>query len=113
MMSFRIQKINSLIREIVSDTFSRELDLKPGVFLTILKVDTTADLRYTNIFVSVFPEKEGRYAMTALKNEGSNIQKTLNKKLQMKIVPRVVFKLDETEAQADEIERLLRQIESE
>ena len=51
--------------------------------------------------------------MTALKNEGNNIQKTLNKKLQMKIVPRVVFKLDETEAQADEIERLLRQIESE
>ncbi|NCA94055.1 MAG: ribosome-binding factor A [Sphingobacteriia bacterium] len=112
-MSFRIQKINSLIREIISETFSRELDLKPGVFLTILKVDTTADLRYTNIFVSVFPEKEGRYAMTALKNEGNNIQKTLNKKLQMKIVPRVVFKLDETEAQADEIERLLRQIESE
>jgi len=112
-MSFRIQKVNSLIRELISEIFSRELDLKTGVFLTVLKVDTTNDLRYTNIFVSVFPEKEGNYAITALKNERNNIQKTLNKKLHMKIVPKIVFKLDNTEAQADEIEKILRQIENE
>lgn len=110
-MSFRMQKINSLIREQISDIFVRELDLKPGVFLTVLKVDTTSDLRYTNVFVSVFPEKEGNYVMTALKNEKSNIQKTLSKKLQMKVIPKVVFKLDDTEAQADEIEKILRIIE--
>jgi len=110
-MSFRMQKINSLIREQISDIFSRELDLKPGVFLTILKVDTTTDLRYTNVFVSVFPEKEGNYVMTALKNERSNIQKNLSKKISMKMIPKVVFKLDATEAQADEIEKILRTIE--
>lgn len=112
-MSFRIQKVNSLIREQISDIFSKELDLKPGVFLTILKVDTTADLRYTNVFVSVFPEKDGNYVVTALKNERNNIQKTLNKKLHMKVIPKIVFKLDNTEAQADEIEKILRQIENE
>lgn len=89
----------------------KEIDLKSGVFLTIFKVDTTSDLRYTNIFVSVFPEREGEYAMVALKNERNNIQKALNKRLQMKIIPKIVFKLDKTEAQADEIEKILREID--
>jgi len=108
-----MQKVNSLIREEIGAIFSRELDLKPGVFVTVLKVDTSSDLRYTNVFVSVFPEREGSYAMTALKNERTNIQKILNKKLHMKILPKIVFKLDSTEAEADEIEKLLRQIENE
>lgn len=112
-MSFRMQKINSLIREQVGELFARELDLKPGVFLTVLKVDTTSDLRYTNVFVSVFPEKEGNYVMTALRNEKSNIQRVLNKRLHMKILPRIVFKLDGTESEADEIEKILKIIEEE
>jgi len=108
-----MQKVNSLIREEIGTIFSRELDLKPGVFVTVLKVDTSSDLRYTNVFVSVFPEQEGSYAMTALENERSHIQKILNKKLHMKILPKISFKLDSTEAEADEIEKLLRQIENE
>lgn len=109
-LSFRIQKVNSLIREQIGDIINRELDLKSGVFLTVLKVDTTDDLRYTNIFVSVFPEAEGNYVMTALKNEKSYIQRVLNKKLHMKVLPRLVFKLDKTEAEADEIEKILRSL---
>lgn len=110
-MSFRIQKINSLIREQISEIFNQELDLKPGVFITVLKVDTTSDLRYTNLFISVFPEKEGNYIMTALKNERGNIQKKLSQRLHIKMIPKVVFKIDNTEAQADEIEKILREIE--
>ncbi len=112
-MSFRMQKVNSLIREQLGEILNRELDLKSGVFLTVFKVDTTSDLRYTNVFVSVFPEKEDTYVMTALKNEKSNIQRILNKKLHMKMLPKIVFKLDKTEVEADEIEKILRQIENE
>ena len=104
-MSLRIRKINSLIKEEVSEIFTRELNLKPGVFLTISKVDTTRDLRYTHIFVSVFPTVDDNYALVTLKNEKSRIQKSLNKKMQMKIIPKIIFKLDTTEAKADEIEK--------
>ena len=109
-MSFRIQKVNSLIREEIGEILNRELDIKLGVFLTVVKVDTTKDLRYTHIFVSVFPEKEGNYVMVALENEKVNIQRSLNKRLKMKILPKISFKLDTTEAEADEIEKILREI---
>ena len=109
-MSQRIQKINSLIKKYISEIILKDLSIKPGVFLTIGKVDTTADLRYTRIFVSVFPEKEVNYTKETLKKEKYSIQKSLNKKLQMKILPRISFVMDKTEAEADKIEKILRDL---
>jgi len=110
-MSTRIAKINDLIRQNINDILTRELSLKPGVFITIAKVDTTPDLRYTRIFVSIFPEKETAYAVKTLGKELYRIQGALNKKLHMKPLPKVEFKLDTTEQKADEIEKLLKNLQ--
>lgn len=107
-MSDRIAKINDLIRQHLNDILTRDIHLKSGVFVTIVKVDTTADLRYTRIFVSIFPEGETTYALKTLTRELYNIQGALNRKLHLKPLPRIDFILDTTEARADEIEKLLK-----
>jgi len=109
-MPNRIEKINALIQKNISEILTRELSLKPGVFVTISKVDTTPDLRYTRVSVSIFPEKEESYVMQALKNEIYTLQGALNKTLTMKPLPKIEFKVDLTESKADEVEKLLRQI---
>ncbi len=109
-MANRIEKVNSLIKQQISEIISRELNIKPGLFLTVAKVDTTRDLRYTRIFVSVFPEKEAEYALKTLKNEVYNLQGILNKKLNLKILPKIEFVIDTTEAEADEIEKILKKL---
>lgn len=109
-MKHRISKINELVRQQVSEIISRELNLKPGVFLTIAKVDTSPDLRYTRIFVSIFPEKETNYALETLKKETYFIQGKLNKKLFLKIIPKIEFSVDTTELNADNIEKILNDI---
>ncbi|MCD6149936.1 30S ribosome-binding factor RbfA [bacterium] len=109
-MLFRINKINSLIQQRLSLILSRELNLKPGIFLTVSKVDTTKDLRYARIFVSVFPESEANYAFKTLEKESGRLQKELGKKLKIKILPRLNFKIDTTEAKADEIEKILQKL---
>ena len=106
-MSERIQKINKLIKKHLGEILVRELSLKPSVFLTVAKVDTTPDLRYTQVFISVFPFKESNYVLKALSNEMYSIQGALNKKLQMRPLPRLEFKLDSTEEEADVIEKIL------
>jgi ribosome-binding factor A len=106
-MSFRISKINELIKQQIAEIISRELNLKPGVFLTIAKVDTSKDLRYTRISISIFPEKETNYAMETLRKETYFIQGKLNKKLFIKNIPKIEFVLDTTESKADEVEKLL------
>ena len=82
-MSERIQKINKLIKRHLGEIFLKELSLKPGLFLTVSKVDTTPDLRYTQVFISVFPYKiikrayGTRQASIICKNNNGN---TKNKK---------------------------------
>lgn len=109
-MSARTTKINELIKQHVNDIILKELSLKSGVFVTISKVDTTPDLRYTRIFVSIFPEKEIDYVEKTLAKEMYRIQGALNKKLFMRPLPKVQFITDMTESKADEIEKLLKQI---
>jgi ribosome-binding factor A len=109
-MSNRLDKVNELIKQIIAEIIERELSLKAGVFITVAKVDTTADLRYTRVFVSIFPEKEISYAMKSLEKEMYRIQGSLNKKLSMKPLPRIEFKVDLTESKADKIEKLLKEI---
>lgn len=109
-MSERIVKLNKLFKEHLGEIFQRELSLKPGVFLTIAKVDTTPDLRYTRVSISVFPFKDTDYAMKTLAKEIYSIQGALNKKLKMRPLPRLQFVSDSTEEEADKIEKILTQI---
>lgn len=109
-MSTRIDRINELIKHYINDILLKDLSLKSGVFVTISKVDTTPDLRYTRVFISIFPEREIGYAERTLNQEIYKIQGQLNKKLHMKPLPKIEFKIDMTESKADEIEKLLKEI---
>jgi ribosome-binding factor A len=110
MTSSRIQKINELIRNMIAEIISREVELTPGVFATVTKVDTSADLRYARVFVSVFPEKKFGQTIEFLNKKIYIIQGVLNKKLSMKPLPRIEFVADKTELEADKIEKLLKNI---
>jgi len=110
MASMRIVKVNNLIKQLLAEIMERELSLKIGVFITIAKVDTSPDLRYTRMFVSVFPEQESHYVSETLKKELPKIQKHLYRKLHMKPLPKISFEIDTTAQEADKVEKLLKEI---
>ncbi|HBO17078.1 MAG: Ribosome-binding factor A [Candidatus Moranbacteria bacterium GW2011_GWE2_35_2-] len=109
-MSLRVEKINSLISKHISEIISRQLSLKPGVLVTVSKVDTSSDLRYSQVSVSIFPEKETAYVINTLKKEIYAIQGSLNRKMPTRIIPKIRFKPDATKAEADAIEKILKKI---
>ena len=106
----RVLKVNELVKKYVNDTILRELSLKSGVFLTVAKVDTSCDLRYTRVFVSVFPESEFDYATKTIEKELHLFQHNLNQKLRIKPTPRIMFIKDFTETKADKIEKILKEL---
>ncbi len=108
MSSLRVTKINTLIHKHLAEIMERELSLKKGVFITIAKIDTSRDLRYTRMFLSIFPEKETHYVSETLKKELSRIQKNLYAKLSMKPLPRLSFEIDKTAESADKVEKILK-----
>ncbi len=106
----RIIKVNELLRKLLGEIIEREVSLKKGVFITIAKIDTSRDLRYTRMFISVFPEGETHYVTETLKKELSKIQKELYTKLHMKPMPKLSFEIDTTEQEADVVEKILKEI---
>jgi len=112
-MSVRIEKINDLIRDNVSEIINKHLSLKKGVFVSIIKVDTSKDLRYTKIFISVLPEDEIEYVLATLKKEIFHIQKLSNQKLNIKIFPKIKFILDETGNKLNELDKIFEEIKAE
>lgn len=107
MSSLRITKVNEQLRKLLGEIMEREISLKPGVIMTIAKIDTSKDLRYTRMFISVFPESETRYVVATLKKELPGIQRQLYTKLYMRPMPKLSFEIDTTAREADIVEKLL------
>ncbi len=107
-MSNRVSKVNATIEKTLSEQFARNVDFKPGVFVTISKVDTSDDLRYTRVFVRIFPQKELHYALATLEHERHALQKNLHAAMPMKILPQLSFVHDPRGDEVDEIDRLLQ-----
>lgn len=113
MPTHRIEKINELLKQQIAEIITRELSLKPAVFATISKIDTTKDLRYSKVFVGVFPESESDYVMKTLRRECGSIQSILHKRLHLKPLPKLRFCYDPTEKKADEVESILISLRNE
>jgi ribosome-binding factor A len=109
-MFSRIDRVNELIKNTLARIIAEEADIPTGVFLTVTKVDTSRDLRYARVLVSVFPEKKFGETLRALGKKAYFIQGKLNKQLNMKPLPRIEFVPDHTEAEADKIEKILKEI---
>ena len=112
-MSQRIEKINDLIRDNLSRIISKNLLLKADVLVSIIKVDTSKDLRYARVFISVFPEDQQDYLKKTLFKEIYRIQGLLNKTLNLKIFPRIELVIDTTQQQVSRLEDLFEKIRKE
>lgn len=112
-MSLRTEKLNSLIQHHVSEILMREISFKPGLFVSVSKVDTTSDLRYTRIFLSVFPAPEKDYVEATLKKEMYRIQGSLNKKMQIKVLPKISFLFEDTQEKVSKLDKIFDQIKKE
>lgn len=106
-MSKRISQVNSLLKSELSQIFLRELELPRDCLITITRGEATPDLREARVWVSVLPEKETRRVFKELNKKKREIQRLLHKKLVMRPLPRIEFKIDKTEVEASRMEQLL------
>lgn len=109
-MSHRLAQVNELIRHEVSTLLLTEFEFPKNCLVTITRVETTPDLRQAKILLSVIPGIYTGKILEKLKGQAGHIQFLLNKKLALKPLPRISFKIDQTEQKAAEIEELLDRI---
>lgn len=111
----RIERVNSLLKEVLSEVISRDVNNpKIAPFLTITNVDISKDLHHAKVLVSVLGSaKEKEETIQALESAAGFIAITASKKIVLRHFPTLTFKLDSSVDQFLRIDALLGKIHDE
>lgn len=113
MSSYRLEKLNSLIKKEFSKILQEEIEFEDNLFVTVTYAKTSPDATHAQIGISVFPEEKEKKVLKKLNKKISHLQACLNKKLVMQFVPQISFKIDKTAAKIDRFEKIAKEIEKE
>ena len=95
-MSTRIDRISEEVMKALAEALRSVKDPRVQTMLSITRVDTTSDLRYAKVYVSVLEEAREKEAMKGLKSAGGWLRRELGQRLQLRYTPELVFTLDDS-----------------
>jgi len=106
----RIDKVNSLLEHEINRILLHDFNFSPDVLVTLTRVEATANLIEAKVFISVLPDIKADQTIATLKSNIRDIQQKINKTLNMRPVPRIMFIKDKVIKEAGKIEELLAQL---
>lgn len=112
MSTYRIERLNSLIRNEISQIFFEEVKNPMFEKVTITSVRVSADLSLAVAFYSTF-DGEARGLEKPLNDAAGFIRGLLKKRLRLKKIPEIRFKYDTSIEYGEHIEKILKDISNE
>ena len=111
-MSRRTERLNSLIRQEMSELLQRHVkDPRLSGFVTVTQVSVSQDLRHARVMVSVMgSEKEEDGVFVALATASGFLRKEMSKRLDLRHTPELSFHRDESISQGAQVLRLISQV---
>ena len=107
----RVEKLQELIKQEVSDIIFNELKDPRIGFVTVTSVACTEDLREAKIYVSVMgDEKKARDTLYGLESSLGFVRREVGKRIRLRFTPEISFVLDTSLNYSDHIQRLLNEI---
>ena len=107
----RSQRVSDLLREEIADIIIYRLKDPRIGFITVTGVDVTDDIKMARVYVSVFRDEERKTTLAILNSAKSFIRSELSKRLRMKFMPSIEFRLDTSSEYGNSIEKLLKEID--
>lgn len=97
MASNRINRINEEILKELSSLLRTVKDPRvQDTMISITRVETTPDLRYTKVYVSFLQADRVKDAMAGLKSAAGFLRRELGRNLQLRYSPEIVWSLDDS-----------------
>jgi len=97
MASNRINRINEEIQKELSSLLRTVKDPRvQDTMISITRVETTPDLRYTKVYVSFLQEDKAQGAMAGLKSAAGFLRRQLGSNLKLRYAPEIVWSLDDS-----------------
>ncbi len=109
MESTRQHKIARLIQKDMSDILLRYARTLHGTLISVSEVRVTPDLSIAHIYLSVFPQDKVKETMAQIEENTHRLRGELGtlERHQLRIIPEIVFHLDETIDRMERIDELL------
>lgn len=113
MASNRIGRINEEIQRELSDQLRRLKDprVAQAGMVSITRVDTTGDLRYSRVYVSVLNKDLEQDAVKGLKSAAGFLRRELGQSLHLRYTPELQFIADDSIQRGAHILEVLHQVE--
>ena len=96
MASNRIGRINEEIQRELAALIRTVKDPRVHGLVSITAVDTTSDLRYCKVYVSVLDKSDVSEVVKGLKSAGGYLRRELGHALQLRYTPELVFVKDDS-----------------
>ena len=112
MRNNRLDRLNSSIKRVVLEVINTRLD-NPDIptSVSVTSVDTTPDLSISHVYVDCLGSDEERKKMLrAVQSAGGLIRGDVSRQIQIRITPRLVFRLDESQKNVERIDEIFKSI---
>ena len=103
MASNRIGRINEEIQRELANLIRTVKDPRVHGLVSITAVETTPDLRYAKVFVSVLDQSDVNEVVKGLKSAGGYLRRELGGKLSLRYTPELMFQRDDSMAEGAHI----------
>ena len=112
MSNNRIIRINEEIQKELSGMIRNLKDPRvQDTMISITRVETTPDLRYAKVYVSVLDKSDVKEVIKGLKSAGGYLRRELGRALSLRYTPELVFQADDSIDKGTHILKLLNDIE--
>lgn len=109
-MSYRIDKIENLIREEISMILLHKMQDHSFGLITVTHVKVSPDIKIAKIYISVFERENRELVLEKIKASTGFIRSVLASRIRIKFVPELKFFIDDTLDYVEKIEGLIRKI---
>ncbi|MCL1996075.1 MAG: 30S ribosome-binding factor RbfA [Defluviitaleaceae bacterium] len=107
-MNRRITRINDEIKEQTALMIRELKDPRLAGIITVTRTDTTSDLKYCKIYVSIMgTEEDKKNSLTALKKAAGFIKRQLAININLRQTPEITFLLDDSLEYSMRIQEIL------
>ena len=105
-----MRRVNESVRQVLSEALPELKDPRIG-FVTVTGVETSPDLSYARVFVSVFgSEKTRRATLDGLTAAHGVLQSRLARELRIKRTPQLAFEYDRSVAEGVRMSKLIDEL---
>lgn len=112
MSSNRINRINEEIQKELSALLRTVKDPRvQDTMISITRVETTPDLRYTKVYVSFLQEERVKDAMAGLKSAAGYLRRQLGHNLQLRYSPEIIWSEDDSITYGARMLKLINSLE--